>query len=143
VIALLYIMLELFRQWWNSGKQKAETRKTQVETDAVTANTKKTLAELVDELVEHRKDDRAEIDSLQKRVDVLEVQLETKEATIKQKDCDIEKLTAQVNRLDARLTKVLIYVSGLLRELDAKGVQYTKPEPGVLDTDPNIKAIRK
>lgn len=85
---------------------------------------------------------RIDIDELHKRIDALEEQLSAKDDSIKQKDSDIAHLQTQVNKLETRLAEVLIYLSGLCNELNDKGVQYTPPRKGLLDTDPRIKAVK-
>jgi uncharacterized coiled-coil DUF342 family protein len=102
-------------------KIHVDKRKDTASVDETTSRTKKNLAELVDELVEHRKDDRAEIDQLQERVNALE----------NERDETMRKF----NELKA-------WVRGLLKQLDASGVQYDKPRPGLLDTGEH-KAINK
>lgn len=82
-------------------------------------------------------------EALERRVEALEEQLNAKEVTIKQKDISISLLQEQVNKLDTRLNSVLVYLSGLLKELNERGIQYTPPEPGLLDTNPRMKPIRK
>lgn len=72
---------------------------------------------------------REELDAQRERIDVLEGQVDMKDATIK--------------RLESRLTKILVYLKGLFRELNERGVQYTPPEPGLMDTDPNIPSIKQ
>ena len=69
-----------------------------------------------------------DIVALRERVEILEEQLEVKDATIQ--------------RLETRLNKILVYLKGLFQELNERGVQYTPPEKGLMDTDPNIKPIK-
>lgn len=75
-------------------------------------------------------------DALHKRIDALEEQLEIKNSEIKRKQDDIEVLKQQFNELKS-------FVRNLLQELDAKGVEYTKPPKRLLDTDPSIPAVIK
>ena len=103
-------------------KLHADKRKESAELGKIDIESWKLLREQVGEMEE-------KIVKLRDRVDVLEEQLDVKEATIK--------------KLETRLNKILIYLSGLLKELDAKGVQYTKPDPGLLDTDPRIPKVGK
>jgi uncharacterized coiled-coil DUF342 family protein len=101
-------------------KIHVDKRKDTASVDETTSRTKKNLAELVDELVEHRKDDRAEIDQLQERVNALE----------NERDETMRKF----NELKA-------WVRGLLKQLDAAGFQYDKPRAGLLDTGEH-KAVK-
>ena len=102
-------------------KLHADKRKETAELGKIDIESWKMLREQVGEMEE-------KIVKLRDRVDVLEEQLDVKEATIK--------------KLETRLNKLVIYVSGLLRELNEKGIQYTPPEKGLLDTDPRIPAVK-
>jgi septal ring factor EnvC (AmiA/AmiB activator) len=135
VIAVVYGIFKVVELLWNNRKTGAETDNIESQGDLAQAQAFAILRTQVNDM-------EAKIIALRGRVDALEEQLEIKEETIKQKDSDIEKLQKQVNKLDGRLSKVLIYLSGLLEELNSRGIQYTPPEPGVLDTDPRIPAVR-
>lgn len=136
VAALIGGVVVLLGQYLLRGKTSAET-------NSINMDTIDKMGKQMDRLEKKVVDYRTDNDDLRGRIEILESQLEIKEATIKQKDCDIEKLQAQVNKLETRLTRILIYFSSLLSELNSKGVQYTPPEPGLLDTDPRIQAVKK
>lgn len=103
--------------------------KTVAETGSIRMDTVDKMAEQLDRLETKIIALRTDNDELRARIEILEGQVDVKDATIR--------------KLDARLTKIIVYLNGLLRELNERGIQYTPPEKGLLDTDPNIKAVGK
>ena len=103
-------------------------RKTDAEANSINMDYAEKMATQLDRLEGKVVKLREDNDKLQERVEILEAQIDVKDATIQ--------------RLEARLTKILVYLNGLLRELHEKGIQYTPPEKGLLDTDPRIPAVK-
>ena len=96
-------------------KVHIDRRKNDADTDATIASTKRTLAELVDGLIK-------DVATLNARVDALEKLLDQKEAEVR---------------------KLKYYILHLLKWLNDRGItDYPQPEHGLLDTDPNIPAIK-
>lgn len=106
IIAIVYGLFKVVELAWNNRKQQAEQVNIESQGDLAQAQAFALLRTQVEAM-------EGKIIILRGRVDALE---QERDATLR------------------KLNELRVYVRGLLRQLDAQGVQYNKPKNGLLDT---------
>jgi hypothetical protein len=106
IIAIVYGCFRVVELWWGKRKQDKEIEKIDVETFILLRGQ---VLDMEAKIVQLRRD----------------------------RELDLTRIENLENERDATkrtLNELRVYVRGLLRQLDAQGVQYDKPRNGLLDT---------
>lgn len=129
IVALLGFLGLLAKALIDFHASRPAAEKISVETFA---DVTKELDRLEDKIIKLRADN----DVLRDRVDALEHQLKLKDAELVTEQENIEILQRQLDELK-------IFVRSLLSDLDARGIEHSKPSEHLLKTNPRIPPVKK